>query len=196
MTAQEQPLLAQIDQAQERIGGLEQNLHAIDGELSNLGARREQYRLLADACTTLEALAKLGAAETFWGTRFDQAAADEQLREARRRVAEFTEQVRVAEDKRYALLNDIKQGSEVLAILEGDLLDIQEEEFQKSLEWSVERELGPLPDGPALLWVRGGEEDLRLRKSLAASLLVAGLAALLLPLVRLPALDVTQVEKV
>jgi outer membrane biosynthesis protein TonB len=196
MAAPEQPLLARIDATEEQLGGLEQALLAVEGELANLTGRREQYRLLADACTTLEALAKLGAADKFWGSPFDEAAVDKRLGDARRRLGEFADEVRVAEDKRSALLDNIKQGSEVLSILEGDLLDAQEDEFQKSLEWSVDREIGPVPDGPALLWARGGEEDLRLRKSLTSSLLVAGLVALLLPLVRLPAPDVTLVEKV
>jgi outer membrane biosynthesis protein TonB len=196
MTALEQPLISKIDEAEQRIDGLSQELRAIDDELAGLAARREQYRLLDEACTTLETLAQLGAAESFWGTRFDAAAVDEQLSAARRRIAEYGAQVQIVEDKRFALMNDIKQGSEVLAILEGDLLDAQEEEFQKSLEWSVDREIGPLPDGPALLWVRGGEDDVRLRKALASSLMVAAIAAVLLPLVKLPAIDVMPVEQV
>ena len=86
------------------------------------------------------------------------------------------------------------QGGDVLAILEGDLLDVEDEEIERSLEWVVDRELGPVPEGPPPLWVRGGEEDVRLRKSLTASLLALGLAALLLPLVHVPPPDIEQAE--
>ena len=58
MTAMEQPLLAQIDDAEERLGGLENELRAVDGELSTLAIRREQHRLLEQTCASLEALAR------------------------------------------------------------------------------------------------------------------------------------------
>ena len=196
MTATQQPLLAQIDEAEDRLGGFENELRAVDGELSTLATRREQHRLLEQTCASLEALAQLGAGGEFWGPRLSEAEADVHVREVRARLADFAQQVRVTEDKRQSILDHIAQGSEVLAILEGDLQDIQEEEFQKSLEWTVERELGPVPDGPQLPWARGGDDDLRLRKSLGSSLLVAGLVAVLLPLVKIPLPDITQVEKV
>jgi len=196
MTAEKQPLLAQIDEAQDRLGGLERDLQAVDGELSSFAGQREHYRLLDYVCATLETLDSFGAAGTFWGDRVDRNGAAEHLREVRGRIAAFAEQVRVAEDKRRSILKTISEGNEVLAILEGDLLEIEDEEIERSLEWVVEREIGPLTDGPKLLWVRGGEEDLRLRKSLSTSLLVAFLVASVLSLVHLPLPDVTQVEKV
>jgi outer membrane biosynthesis protein TonB len=196
MTAEKQPLLAQIDEAQEHLDGLHQNLRDVDGELAGFAARREQYRLLEGICAALDTLTELGGAEAFWGDRIAADGRAEHLRDVRARVSEFAAQVRTAEDKRQAILDRIAEGGEVLAILEGDLLDIEEEELERSYEWVVEREIGPLPDGPQLPWARGGEEDLRLRKSLGTSLLVGLLAASLLPLVHVPLPDVTQVEKV
>jgi outer membrane biosynthesis protein TonB len=192
MTAAKESLIAQIDEAGQRVGGLERELQTIDSELAAFAAQRERYRLLEDVCASLETLERLGAAPTFWGEKFDQPSAAEHVRAVRGRVAEYAEQVRIAEDKRRSIVEGIAQGGEVLAILEGDLLDIEDEEIERSLEWVVERELGPVPDGPPPLWVRGGEEDVRLRKSLAASLLALGLAALLLPLIHPPATDVEQ----
>ena len=186
MTAAKESLISQIDEAEQRVGGLERELQAIDSELLAFAAQRERYRLLEDVCASLETLERLGAAPTFWGDRFDEPAAAEHVRAVRGRVAEFAEQVRIAEDKRRSILEGITQGGEVLAILEGDLLDIEDEEIERSLEWVVDRELGPVPEGPPPLWVRGGEEDVRLRKSLTASLLALALAALLLPLVHVP----------
>ena len=194
MTVAKETLFAQIDEAEQRVGGLEAELQAIDGELSAFAAQRERYRLLEDVCASLETLEQLGAAPAFWGEHFDQPAAAAHLRAVRGRVAEYADQVRSTEEKRRSIVEGIAQGGEVLAILEGDLLDIEDEEIERSLEWVVDRELGPVPDGPPPLWVRGGEEDVRLRKSLAASLLALGLAALLLPLVHVPPPDIEQAE--
>src|SRR6185369_3532865 len=182
MTAAKESLIAQLDEAGQRVGGLERELQAIDTELASFAAQRERYRLLEDVCASLETLEQLGAAPTFWGEEFDQPAAAAHVRAVRGRVAEYAEQVRLAEEKRRSIVEGIAQGGEVLAILE------------RSLEWVVDRELGPVPDGPPPLWVRGGEEDLRLRKSLAASLLALGLAALLLPLVHVPPPVIEQAE--
>jgi outer membrane biosynthesis protein TonB len=196
MAGENQPLLAQIDEAQGKLGGLEKDLQAVDNELSGLAAQREQYRLLEGVCTSLETLAGLGLGETFWGDDFDSAEAAEHVGRVRARVAEFERQVRTVEDKKRSILEGITQGSEVLSILEADLRDIREEEYEQSLEWVVERELGPLREGPKLPWARGGEEDLRLRKSLSSSLLAAGLAALVLSIVPLPQPETTQPEVV
>ena len=196
MTAIHQPLLAEIGVAQEHIDGLGHELSAVDAELDALAAQREQYRLLEEACTTLESLAALGAGQAFWGSHADQDAAAGHLREVRARLAGFAGQVRATEEKRHSLVTGIKEGSEVLAILEGDLLKAEEDAFRKSLEWNVHRDIGPTRDGPQLMWARGGEEDVRLRKSLTASLLVASIAALLLPLIKIPVLDILKPEPV
>ncbi len=124
-------------------------MQAIDSELSAFAAQRERYRLLEDVCASLETLERLGAAPTFWGDQFDQPAAAEHVRAVRGRVAEYAEQVRIAEDKRRSILEGITQGGDVLAILEGDLLDVEDEEIERSLEWVVDRELGPVPERPA-----------------------------------------------
>ncbi|HEX5045965.1 MAG TPA: AgmX/PglI C-terminal domain-containing protein [Gammaproteobacteria bacterium] len=189
-----EPLQTKIGEAHDKIGGLEGRLRAIDDELASFGEQREQYRLLDDVCNTLDKLAQQGVAQTFWGDRADQA--DGHLREVRERVAAFGESIRAAETRRNAVLEEIMQEHEVLAVLEGDLLDIEEEEYQKTLDWNVERELGEIPEGPKLPWERGGDDDQRLRKSLAACLLAATLTASLLPLVRLPINEVVEPEKV
>src|SRR5262245_132550 len=117
MSATEQPLLSQIDDAEQRLGGLEDDLRAVDGELVALATRHEQNRLLEHACASLEALAKLGAGGEFWGQRFSASEAEGHIRDVRARLADFAEQVRVTEGKRQTILGHIAEGSEVLAIL-------------------------------------------------------------------------------
>jgi outer membrane biosynthesis protein TonB len=183
-----------LGQAQQKIGGLEERLRSVDAELESLAAQREQYRLLDEICGSLDKLTQQGVAQTFWGDRADQA--DGHLREVRERVAAFGQNIRVAEERRRAILDEIMQEHQVLALLEGDLNDLEEEELERSLDWSIERELGPLPDGPKLPWEKGGDDDRRLRRSLAACLLAAALTSSLLPLVRLPLSEVEEAEKV
>ena len=64
---QPEPLQAQVDQALEKLGGLERNLHAIKGELDALAVQREQHMLLEQACGSLEKLSELGVQNLFWG---------------------------------------------------------------------------------------------------------------------------------
>src|SRR5438105_9736078 len=66
---EQQALLAQLAQAQEKLDRLAGDLRAIDAELEDLSTERHQYRLLHDACGALEELRQIGAAELFWGDR-------------------------------------------------------------------------------------------------------------------------------
>ena len=194
---QEQPLRAQIDEAQEKLGGLEQHLHAIDGELRDLAEQREQYELVAQACGSLEKLNELGVAELFWGQNVERRAAVEHVLAVRKRVNGFLERVAVIEDRRQGVLDEIRKGQEVLNILEDDLLEEQEEEEERQNEWVIEREMGPLPQRAArMAWARGGEDDTRFRKSLGSSLAAAVLLGLLLPLVDLPIPEPTEIIEI
>jgi hypothetical protein len=196
MTGAQQPLREQMDRAQEKLDVLEQDLLAVDIELSGFTTQQEQYRTLANICSSLERLTELGVAGTFWGERVNNAQAQDHIREVRGRVSAFAAEIEHAEKKRRAILDRIKQEHEVLGILEDDLQEIEKEEYEASLEWVVEREIGPLPDGPKMMWARGGEEDMRLRKALATSLAVAALTASLLPLIDVPLPEITEVEEV
>jgi outer membrane biosynthesis protein TonB len=184
---QQQPLRAQIDVAQGQLGGLEQDLHAIDGELGRLATQREQYELLEQACGSLENLHALGAAELFWGQGVAGNEVAARVSQARQRVDGFLKHMASIEDRRHAVLEQLAQGREVLDILEDDLLELREQEEERRNEWVIEREVGALPERPAPMpWTRGGEDDHRFRKSLGWSLAAAVLLGLLMPLVDLP----------
>jgi outer membrane biosynthesis protein TonB len=184
---QEQPLRSQIDEAQKQLGGLERNLHSIDGELERLAAQREQYELVALACGSLEKLAALGVAELFWGENVDRSQAARDLRAVRSRSDAFAEQVAKIESRRRAVVEEMAQGREVLAILEDDLFERRAEEEEARNEWVVERDSEPTVARAATMpWTRGGEDDRRFRNSLGYSLAAAVLFGLLLPLVDLP----------
>jgi hypothetical protein len=183
----EQPLRSQIDKVEQKLDGLETNLRVIDGELSKLAPQREQYGLVENVCNSLEKLRELGVASMFWGDAADDREADKHLRQVRERLGVFTEQIKVIEEKRQTLLEDIKQGHEVLHLLEGDLFEIQEEEDEKRREWLIEREIGPLDERPQRMpWSRLGEDDERFRKNLTTTLLVALVLGVVTPLIPMP----------
>jgi outer membrane biosynthesis protein TonB len=193
----EQPLVGQIEEAQEKLGGLERNLSALDDELAGLARQRAQYELLAQTCRSLEQLRELGADELFWGKEVDRGKAAERVREIHGRVDEFLAQVSEIEARRQGVVEEIKQGREVLDILEDDLLELREEEEERQNEWIVEREMDPLPDRQARMpWTRGGEEDRRYHKTLGSTLAAALLLGLLLPLVNLPLPKPTEIIEV
>lgn len=183
----EQPLRVQIDETQERLGGLERDLHSIDDELVRLAAEREQYELVATACGSLEKLAALGAAELFWGDNADRSAAARHLGWVRARLEAFLGQIQQIEDRRRAVAGDISQGRDVLAILEDDLHEIRAEEEERLNEWVIDRDVAPeVARAAPMPWTRGGEDDRRFRSTLGASLAAAMLFGVLFPLVDLP----------
>jgi hypothetical protein len=183
----EQPLTAQIDAAQGKLGGLAQKLQSIDAELERLAAKREQFALLEQACGSLERLQALGAVELFWGQSAPRNDAAAHVEHVRRCIDDFRAQVKSCESRRHALLAGISHGREVLSILEDDLSELQEEEEARQNEWIIERDISEWPDRPAKMpWMRGGEDDSRFRKTAWLFALYAIWAGLVMPLVDLP----------
>lgn len=195
-TQEDQLLRAQISQADEKLSGLERDLHAIDDELESLAAQREQYELLEQVCGSLEKLDELGVARLFWGHTAEHLGL-ERVREARGRVGVFHDRVLATEDRRRAVLDEIKEGRDVLDILEDDLFELRLAEEERKQEWLPEREVFDLPVRPTIMpWARTGEDDRRFRKSLSVSVLVALLLGLLVPWVDLPLPDLTAIPEV
>lgn len=193
---EDQRLRAEISEAHDNLGELDTSLRAIDGELESLGAQREQYELLERACGSLEKLDELGAAELFWGNAAGSRAADH-IRKVRGGVAAFQQRIDEIEGRRHAVLDQIKQGQEVLDILEGDLSELEEQEERRRQEWVPERELVELPSRQAVMpWTRAGEDDSRFRRSLAASLLIALLLGSVVPWIELPLPELTELPEV
>jgi hypothetical protein len=181
-----QALLPQLAEAREKLDGLVRDLRAAEAELEGLSAERRQHRLLSDACGALDELCETGGAELFWGDRA-AAAGEEHMRRARGRVEAFGKRVSVIEDRRQVLVEEITQQEYQAGVLEDDLFEAQEEEELSKLDWIIERELGELPSRELVMpWTRRGEDDRRYRRSLAASLLLCVLLALVFPLIDLP----------
>jgi hypothetical protein len=191
-----EPLQAQVDETLDKLGGLERNLHAIGGELDELGVQRRQHELLEQTCSALEKLAELDAQELFWGEGHEAGRAASHLERARQRLASFHSRIAEIESRRQAV-DQIAAGREVLAILEDDLDEQRREEEELRNEWVVERELAPEPVRiVAMPWVRGREDDRRLRKFLLQTMAAAALLGAVLPLIDLPLPEPTEVIEV
>jgi hypothetical protein len=179
----------ELRDAREKLEALVRDLHAIDAELEDLCVERRKYRLLHDACSALEELRELDAADLFWGTA-PIGDAERQIHLARSRCDGFEKRLVEVEDRRLAVLEAITIQDENADVLAAEVLEAEREEELRKLEWKIERELETLPTRPSIMpWVRGGEEDDRFRKALAATLLISLLLGLLLPMIDLPIPD-------
>jgi hypothetical protein len=194
---QSEPLQAQVDEALEKLGGLERNLSSIKGELDALAVQREQHVLLEQVCGSLEKLAESGAGHFFWGDGHEPGRVALHLDRARQRIAGFHEQLAEIERRRQAVIDEISAGRDVLAILEDDLDEQRQEEEELRNEWVVDREMAPEPARVVPMpWVRGAEDDRRLRKHLAQALAAALLLGVILPAIDIPLPEAAEVIEV
>jgi len=190
----EEALRAQIGDAQSQLGRLEQDLAVVEGELQSLMIQRERYESLAQVCDSLEKLDSVGAAELFWG---EVESSEERIRFARQRIEDFHERVKAVSENRQVVVERLAEDRGVLAILEDDWFELQEEEEERRNEWVIEREVGAAADRPPMMpWARGGEDDQRFRKSVGSALLAALLLGGLLPLIHLPIPQPTDIIEV
>jgi len=182
-----QTLLAQLARAQEKLDGLVRDLRAIDRELEGLAPERKQHRLLHDVCDALEELCEIGGAALFWGDRAAAGASEDQIRRARSRVDVFQKCMSEIEDRRQAVLEELERQEAETDLLEADVFEVQEELERREQEWIIQREISGLPSRALIMpWARGGEEDQRYRRSLAASLLSSLLFALVVSQIDVP----------
>ena len=112
----------------------------------------------------------------------------------RESLAAFNRHVESIEDKRRSVLGGIRQGRDVLDILDNDLFEAEEAEEQRLNEWIIEREPSALPyRAQQMAWTRGGEEDRQYRKLLALTVLYAVLAGTITQVVDLPLPDAVEI---
>ncbi len=156
---------------------------ALDKELQQLLEDRQRYSLLSEISDRLDQLQKQGGAQLFWGDGFDQTKATQLTQRARDQVINYDS--RVAELQK---LNDDKQDhiqslSARVNVLNEKSLELEEYADEAMHEFVVEREMEDLPFRPMVMpWSDHEEDKQRLRRVLAASLFVALLLGLLIPL--------------
>lgn len=177
--------------ARARLEALVGELRTADAEFERLQTDRERYRALEAACDALEALDTMEAGELFWSGLIPSPSpgdrSEDHLRRARGRVSEYEKQLLEAEDRRYAILEEIELQELSTDRIAGDILDVEREAALRETEWVVEREDAPIHRGPSTMpWIRGGEDDRRFRKTLGICLSLALLLGWLLPLIDIP----------
>jgi len=188
MKSQEEiAIQARAEQVRGKLQEFAAELRVVDDELEGLAPQRMHHELLDQACGSLEKLGELGAAALFWGGLVEPARTVEHLGKVRARVSSFQATLGKIDVRRQAILAKIAGEEETLDILGEDLYHAREEEERRKLEWVVEREISPVPRRvQAMAWARGGEDDWRFRKALAASLAISLLFGALLPMIDLP----------
>lgn len=182
----EDALRTALRETRQRIDALVGDLRLVDDELDALERERQQVRLLGQVCESLEALDGLGGAHLFWDGGPDGGGADH-LRLVRGRIDAFDKRVHEVEERRQGILDEIQREEDQADWIAGDVLEAEQRAEQREHEWAIEREVAVLPVRTSTMpWTRGGEDDQRFRRALAASLALALLLGLLLPLVDLP----------
>jgi outer membrane biosynthesis protein TonB len=152
---------------------LEQELHAIEGELEAQIEKGERYEVLARLCENFEELDKVGASYLFWGDLERPHSTAAHLEDVRGKINEFTDEIARIEDRRDAVLDKIGDKNRTMDYLYYDLRDATEREESRKAEWLVEREEPDLPARKLVMpWSRGYEEDARSRKSVLLALLI------------------------
>jgi len=189
-TEDHQPVKAKIEQVSDRLSGLERDLAAIDRELESLAGQRSKYQLLENICGSLDELAELDGGELFWGQHVQGVSPAEHIRSARSRIDDFHREIERVQERRVALLHGIKEGQDVIDILEDDLLELQLAQEERDAEWLVERELSDNAERAIVMpWAHRGEDDQRFRKALTASLLICLFLGLVIPFIDIPLLQ-------
>ena len=131
--------------------------------------------------------ASWAAARLFWGERAPDADGADAHPPGARSHRGVQKRLAEIEERRDALLDEIEQQERSGWFIEEDILEAQEQAERRAQEWTIEREVESFPFHTLVMpWTRGGEEDQRFRKALAALSLLALLLSLLPPLIALP----------
>lgn len=187
---EEQSLQAGLEEARERLDELVDELRVVDAELEGRSAEREQHELLGRVCAALDELDRTGGGALFWGPVLTGPEAEGHLHRVRDRIDAFQKQVGHIEERRQSIVEAIGRQEEEAELLEEEILEAKRREEERQLEWVVEREVDELPGcGAVMPWSRGGEDDDRFRRALAAALLASLVLGLIFPLVDLPLPD-------
>ena len=189
-TFAESSIRDKVDQSERELDGLLQGLQKIDEELEALAQQKHRYDLLSDICRSLQELENVGAADLFWE---EHSAADDQaarLRYAQNKIDGFCADFTELEERRDFLIGRIGDQNHELDVLHYDLQDVIEREESRQNEWLVERDPDELPHRAQVMpWSRGGEEDIRFRKSVSTSLAASIAVALVLGMIAVPIID-------
>jgi len=189
-TTEELSLEQRVERSHEEMERLEGELRSVEHELAALAQRNHQYDVLTRVCDSLEELDSLDAADLFWPASDDGHDSAESIRQARKKISDFNDEIARVEEHHAQLVDKIGDKNHILDQLHYELLDAFEQEEQRKGEWLVEREEVELPNRPAVMpWARGYDEDQRFRKSLAMSMVICLALSMLVGTIALPIVE-------
>lgn len=188
---EERELLDEIARSGEALESLKAELDAVETEYTSVIADGPKFEALARVCSSFAELEEAGATALFWGDSGDRGDHAARLANARKELAAFESTVASLNDRRGELAGRIGSQNLKLEHLDYSLSEALEAEEARQAEWLVEREETGSPFARRIVmpWHRGGEEDKRFQRSLAASALVALLLGYAIPLIDLPILE-------
>src|SRR5262245_9355915 len=128
----QQSLIEQLAQAREALVALAHDLRVLDDQLEGLATERTQHRLVLDACVSLDKLNELGGAHLFWGDGTSADTGAEHILRARSRVDVFNARVGAIEDRRAALVDEVREQQERTELLEDALFEAQDEDERRN----------------------------------------------------------------
>jgi outer membrane biosynthesis protein TonB len=170
---------------------------ALDDELKTLLAERHQYSLISEISDRLDQLQKEGGAQLFWGDDYDQSKASEITQRVRNQVINYDSRVAELQQRYDESEDNIHCLSARVNILNEKSIELEEYADEIMHEFVIEREMDELPFRPMVMpWADQEEDKRRFRRTLAASLLVAILLGLLIPLWDIPLPDRTEPVKI
>lgn len=180
----------EIDQTYQELVKSKDRQKALDDELKALETDRRRYALLVEISDRLDQLHKEGGAQLFWGDEVDDAKADRIKQQARSKVIDFDARVAELQQRYDAGEEGLQSLAARVNLLNEKSIELEEFAEEAKNEFIIEREMDTLPFRPMVMpWTDEEEDQRRYRKSLAASLLVAILLGLLIPLWTIPVPD-------
>jgi hypothetical protein len=187
ISEEEQRLRDEFAQAERNLEPIRAEVASLDAKLELLEEKRTEFEPLEEACQVLEKLEEAGLSRTFWGDRATDAEVSRHLAEVRVHVGSIAGERAEVEGQRAAAEERMRQQLDLIAVLEGDLLEAIETEERRRQEWLLERVATELkPRLQILPWTRDLEEDSLFRRSLLGSMAAALLLGLMMPLIDLP----------
>lgn len=163
----QQELHAIIAEAEEQLGGLNNELASLDEKLDSLAGERQKYQLLDDICQSLDKLSEMDAADLFWGEGYDSLNSEQQLQHVRENVAEFQKRISVFDEEKISLQQQINNQLDHIDSLNDELIQLLEQEERAKYDFTIEREERALPFRAAVMpWTKQGDDERRYRKAL------------------------------
>lgn len=196
-SSDENSLRQEVERSEHVLDSLERDRQAVDAEFEVLMEKGHHFDVLSQVCQSLQELDNLGATHLFWDEHAGPENSVEHVRNARRKIDDYAEQIAELEERRLRIVDKIGEQNHFLDFLHYDLTDVIEREEARRNEWLIEREADELSDRVQVMpWARGFEEDQRFRKSLALSALASVAIALIVSSVALPILERSEMVKV